>query len=78
MIGEHPERVNYAPNGFRLRVMCPICGVGGGCTDTYQPKCHVCNASMLPASNGKIECEWDTFIKFLKTKTFQIGNLRSV
>lgn len=64
---EHPEWVNYRAYGdsIMLRVMCPVCGRSGANGSTYQPKCLPCDALMLPASNDRPECKWETFIDFL-------------
>lgn len=64
--------VNYTPNfGGRLRVMCPECGAGGANSLGYQPKCHICEKTVMmqPASNDKVECTWEEFVQYMANKT---------
>jgi hypothetical protein len=53
-------------DGIRIRVMCPECNAGGAhYLEMAQPKCHVCEYSVLmePASNTRIECTWEEAVR---------------
>jgi len=63
--------IRYLWGEYRVRVMCPECGAGGGQDlESYHPKCHICEKDvyMQPANNTEIVCTWNEAVAFMNEK----------